>query len=321
MATVVWLHGGACNGNTQSFLNAEEPTVVDLVTDFGIDIIYHHWCIPLMGEQAKSTLLKVLADGGPDIFVMEGTVIQGPNGSGRYDMFLGRPMTEWVRDYAAAAKFTVAIGDCACWGGIPATKPNPTDSVGLQYLKGQHGGFLGKNYRSKAGLPVINIPGCPAHPDRSRKCSSRSPAAGSAISRSTICSARRRSSRRSRRRAARATSISSSSSPSPSSARGRARAVSSTNKAAAARSRIRPATGSCGTAGRARHTPACRASAAPSRNSRTTIWPSARCSRRRSPSTSSPKELPEGPVRSVIGAGRAGARRRTEVGPRSLFVV
>ena len=50
-------------------------------------------------------------------------------------------------------------------GGIPATKPNPTDSVGLQYLKGQHGGFLGKNYRSKAGLPVINIPGCPAHPD------------------------------------------------------------------------------------------------------------------------------------------------------------
>ncbi len=165
MATVVWLHGGACNGNTQSFLNAEEPTVVDLVTDFGIDIIYHHSCIPLMGEQAKSTLLKVLADGGPDIFVMEGTVIQGPNGSGRYDMFLGRPMIEWVRDYAAAAKFTVAIGDCASWGGIPATKPNPTDSVGLQFLKGQHGGFLGKNYRSKAGLPVINIPGCPAHPD------------------------------------------------------------------------------------------------------------------------------------------------------------
>jgi len=51
MATVVWLHGGACNGNTQSFLNAEEPTVVDLVTDFGIDIIYHHSCIPLMASR------------------------------------------------------------------------------------------------------------------------------------------------------------------------------------------------------------------------------------------------------------------------------
>ena len=93
MASVVWLHGGACNGNTQSFLNAEEPTVVDLVTDFGIEIIYHHSCIPLMGEQAKSTLLGVLENGGPDIFVMEGTVIQGPNGSGRYD-YGGRDIRE-----------------------------------------------------------------------------------------------------------------------------------------------------------------------------------------------------------------------------------
>jgi len=29
MANVLWLQGGACSGNTMSFLNAEEPTVVD----------------------------------------------------------------------------------------------------------------------------------------------------------------------------------------------------------------------------------------------------------------------------------------------------
>jgi len=165
MASLVWLHGGACNGNTQSFLDAEEPTVVDLVTDFGINVIYHHSFIPLAGEQAKDALQHTLKAGGPDIFVFEGTVIQGPNGSGRYDIFLGRPMQEWVREFAASAKFVVAIGDCACWGGIPATKPNPTDSIGLQYLKTNNGGFLGSNFKSKAGLPVINIPGCPAHPD------------------------------------------------------------------------------------------------------------------------------------------------------------
>ncbi len=165
MASVVWLHGGACNGNTQSFLDAEEPNVVDLVTDFGINVIYHHSFIPLAGEQANDALLRSIKDGGPDIFVFEGSVIQGPAGSGRYDIFLGRPMMEWVRDFAAAAKFVVAIGDCACWGGIPATKPNPTDSIGLQFLKAKNGGFLGSDFRSKAGLPVINIPGCPAHPD------------------------------------------------------------------------------------------------------------------------------------------------------------
>jgi hydrogenase small subunit len=165
MATLVWLHGGACNGNTQSFLNAEEPTVVDLVTDFGIEIVYHHSICPEMGNQVRDKLEAILADGGPDIFVFEGTVIQGPNGTGRYDQFLHEPMMNWVKRFADSAQFTVALGDCACWGGVPATKPNPTDSIGLQYLKENQGGFLGRDYRSKAGLPVINIPGCPIHPD------------------------------------------------------------------------------------------------------------------------------------------------------------
>ncbi|MEM6430916.1 MAG: hydrogenase, partial [Deinococcota bacterium] len=142
MATLVWLHGGACNGNTQSFLNAEEPTVVDLVTDFGIEIVYHHSICPEMGDQIKDKLEAILADGGPDIFVFEGTVIQGPNNTGRYDMFLHEPMMNWVKRFADSAQFTVALGDCACWGGVPATSPNPTDSVGLQYLKENQGGFL-----------------------------------------------------------------------------------------------------------------------------------------------------------------------------------
>lgn len=43
--------------------------------------------------------------------------------------------------------------------------PNPTQSQGLQYLKREYGGFLGPAFRAKSGLPVINIPGCPAHPD------------------------------------------------------------------------------------------------------------------------------------------------------------
>jgi hydrogenase small subunit len=100
-----------------------------------------------------------------DIFVFEGTVIMGPNGSGRFNMFADRPMKDWVSELAAQANAVVALGDCACWGGIPANAPNPTDSVGLQFLKRNHGGFLGADFKSKWGLPVINIPGCPCHPD------------------------------------------------------------------------------------------------------------------------------------------------------------
>jgi len=30
MANLLWLQGGACSGNTMSFLNAEEPSACDL---------------------------------------------------------------------------------------------------------------------------------------------------------------------------------------------------------------------------------------------------------------------------------------------------
>jgi hydrogenase small subunit len=80
-------------------------------------------------------------------------------------MFADRPMKDWVYELANQASIVVAIGDCACWGGIPAVAPNPSESVGLQYLRKAQGGFLGGDWRSRAGLPVINIPGCPAHPD------------------------------------------------------------------------------------------------------------------------------------------------------------
>jgi hydrogenase small subunit len=166
MANLLWLQGGACSGNTMSFLNAEEPSVCDLVTDFGLRVLWHPSLGLALGEALQKMLRALVAGEIPlDIFVFEGTVINAPDGSGEWNRFAGRPMKQWVADLANVAKYTVAIGDCATWGGIPATAPNPTESEGLQFLKRQHGGFLGKNYRSKAGLPVINVPGCPAHPD------------------------------------------------------------------------------------------------------------------------------------------------------------
>ncbi|GAB4113271.1 MAG: hydrogenase [Roseiflexaceae bacterium] len=166
MATLLWLQGGACSGNTMSFLNAEEPSACDLVTDFGIEILWHPSLGMELGEQAQKLFWDCARGERPlDIFVFEGTVIMGPNGTGRYDMFAERPMKDWVIELANQASIVVALGDCACWGGIPAMAPNPSESVGMQYLKRDHGGFLGANWRSKAGLPVINIPGCPTHPD------------------------------------------------------------------------------------------------------------------------------------------------------------
>ena len=166
MANLLWLQGGACSGNTMSFLNAEEPSACDLVTDFGINVLWH----PSLGVELGDNLQKILRDcvSGAiplDIFVFEGTVVTAPGGTGEWNRFAGRPMLQWVNELTKAAQFVVAIGDCATWGGIPATAPNPSESKGLQFLKRAKGGFLGDAFKSKSGLPVINIPGCPAHPD------------------------------------------------------------------------------------------------------------------------------------------------------------
>jgi NiFe hydrogenase small subunit HydA len=166
MANLLWLQGGACSGNTMSFLNAEEPSACDLVTDFGINILWH----PSLGMELGDNLQKLLRDcvSGAvplDIFVFEGSVVNAPNGTGEWNRFAGRAMKDWVQELANAATFVVAIGDCATYGGIPAMAPNPSESQGLQFLKRDRGGFLGKNWVSKSGLPVINVPGCPAHPD------------------------------------------------------------------------------------------------------------------------------------------------------------
>jgi hydrogenase small subunit len=144
MPNLLWLQGGACSGNTMSFLNAEEPSACDLVTDFGINILWH----PSLGMELGDNLQQLLRDcvSGKvplDIFVFEGTVVQAPNGSGEWNRFAGRAMKDWVSELSAAATFVVAVGDCATWGGIPGPPPKPTHSHRRPVHKRAQGGDSG----------------------------------------------------------------------------------------------------------------------------------------------------------------------------------
>ncbi len=76
------------------------------------------------------------------------------------DVETGQPITtnEWIDRLAPKALAVVAIGTCATYGGIHAMEGNPTGAMGLA-------DYLGWEWRSKAGLPIVNVPGCPVQPD------------------------------------------------------------------------------------------------------------------------------------------------------------
>ncbi len=74
-------------------------------------------------------------------------------------------LNEVIRVLAGSADATVAAGTCASYGGVMACGRNPMGASGLQFCGDAKGGLLGADYRSRTGLPVVNVPGCPAHAD------------------------------------------------------------------------------------------------------------------------------------------------------------
>jgi hydrogenase small subunit len=97
-----------------SFLNAEEPSACDLVTDFGITVLWHPSLGVELGDNLKALLLDLTSGRKPlDIFVFEGSVVNAPNGTGEWNRFCGRPMKDWVKELSAVAAFTVPLGHSA----------------------------------------------------------------------------------------------------------------------------------------------------------------------------------------------------------------
>jgi hydrogenase small subunit len=164
MLNVLWLQGLTCGGDTMSFMNAEEPDLVELIKDQGINLAWHPSLSPEVGGNAIKIIKKHI-NGSLDVLVVEGAIARGPSGTGRYHLIGEKPFKDVIFKAAQAARYVIAVGACACWGGIPAAEPNSIEATGLQFHKDKKGGFLGAKYRSRGGFPVINISGCPAHPN------------------------------------------------------------------------------------------------------------------------------------------------------------
>lgn len=164
---VLWLQSGGCGGCSLSLLNAESPDLYSTLELANIEMLWH----PSLSEASADEFIELLEQIRTgalsiDALCLEGSVMRGPNGTGRFHMLAGtgRPMMHWIAELAEKARYTLAVGSCAAFGGITSAGDNPGDACGLQYDGDAVGGLFKANWLSPGGLPVINIAGCPTHP-------------------------------------------------------------------------------------------------------------------------------------------------------------
>lgn len=153
--TVIWLSGTACTGCTVSLANriaAADPVtdVADLLIDH-INLAFHTTLMGAAGDDAVASLKTAAA--GKFILVLEGGI---PTAFGGNTCILyqdgGKSVTALsaITSLASRSLANLAVGTCAAFGGMAAALPNPTGVKGFQ---------------AATGKSVINIPGCPTHPD------------------------------------------------------------------------------------------------------------------------------------------------------------
>jgi hydrogenase small subunit len=169
---ILWITAGlGCDGDTIAMTAATNPSLEDLVLGGipGIPKVNFH--NPVLAYAVGDDFLRPFeqaAEGKlePFILVVEGSIPNERNKEQGYwaalgtSRITGQPITtcEWIDRLAPKAWAVVAAGTCSAYGGIHALAGNPTGCMGLP-------DYLGWSWKSKTGIPLICIPGCPIQPD------------------------------------------------------------------------------------------------------------------------------------------------------------
>jgi len=159
---VIWIQGGSDSGCSVSMINAFNPTIQDLlltavVPGNHINLRFHQTLMAGQGDVAMQALESAASKGGY-VLIVEGSV--STKDGGIYCTLgeknhVGIPFLDHLLELAPDAVAVINLGTCSAFGGIPGAKPNPTGCKPVMDI-------LTEN---NIDTPVINLPGCPPHPD------------------------------------------------------------------------------------------------------------------------------------------------------------
>ncbi|MFZ0606945.1 MAG: hydrogenase expression protein HypE [Xanthobacteraceae bacterium] len=169
---VLWITAGlGCDGDSVSITAASNPSIEDVMLGAIPGLPKVHLHNPVLAYSVGDEFMKpfhqaVKGELPNFVLVVEGSIPnENLSGQGYWaavgtDPKTGQPIktTDWITGLARNALAVIGAGTCATFGGIHAMKGNPTGCMGLN-------DFLGHDWKSKAGLPIVNVPGCPVQPD------------------------------------------------------------------------------------------------------------------------------------------------------------
>ena len=155
---VLWIQGQGCTGCSVTLLNSTSPPIADILLKV-ISLQFNPTVMASEGDIALENLYATAEEyKGRFSIVVEGAIPVAENG--KYCVIGERDhkeitMVDIMKELAPKAGSVLAIGTCASYGGIPAAKGNVTGAMGVMDF------FKAEGIKT----PVVNIPGCPPHPD------------------------------------------------------------------------------------------------------------------------------------------------------------
>lgn len=160
---VIWLQGGGCTGCTTSVLNSLSPKIQDIllsqvIPGNHVSLRVHPTVMAAQGDLVLKAMEDTAKRKGGYLLVVEGSVPTKDNGI--YCEFgerngHGITLLEHLTTLGSNAMAVIAIGACATHGGVPSAPPNSSGSKGVKDVLNEKG----------IKTTVINVPGCPPHPD------------------------------------------------------------------------------------------------------------------------------------------------------------
>ena len=173
--TVIWLHGSGCQGDSVSFLNLflDAPVVGHVDTKDvllnNINLAYHTVVMASAGDTAVTMALQGKRKGGY-VLVCEGGVPTAFGGKACRIMTIDgveKTYQEMVLELGANAIAVLNVGTCSSFGGIPRSI-YPSPALPASEPSGPTGILSVEEALAAGGVTgpaIINIPGCPSHPD------------------------------------------------------------------------------------------------------------------------------------------------------------